>query len=45
VIGVADEDEALTVANDIEYGLSGSVWSADPDRATEFGRRINAGTI
>jgi len=45
VISVASEEEALTVANDTEYGLSGSVWSADPDRAAEFGRRINAGSI
>jgi acyl-CoA reductase-like NAD-dependent aldehyde dehydrogenase len=37
-------DEALARANDTEYGLCGSVWSADPDRATEVAERLEVGT-
>ena len=32
-----DEDEALRSANDSEYGLGGSVWSSDPQRAAQAG--------
>ncbi|GGN20003.1 aldehyde dehydrogenase [Streptomyces fuscichromogenes] len=45
VIEVRDEDEAVAIANDTEYGLSGSVWSADLERAAAVGRRIAAGQI
>ena len=33
VISYRDLDDAVARANDTRYGLSGSVWSADPDRA------------
>jgi acyl-CoA reductase-like NAD-dependent aldehyde dehydrogenase len=45
VIPYRDEDEAVAIANDSDYGLGGSVWTADPDRGTAFARRIQSGTI
>ncbi|MFI1867894.1 aldehyde dehydrogenase [Streptomyces jumonjinensis] len=39
-----DEDEAAKIANDSEYGLSGSVWTADVERGIDFARRIRTGT-
>ena len=38
-------DEAVAIANDTEYGLSGSVWSADLARSAEIASRIRAGTM
>ncbi len=39
------DDHAVELANDSAYGLSGSVWSADRDRAVAVGDRIRTGTI
>ncbi|MFD7811660.1 aldehyde dehydrogenase [Streptomyces sp. NPDC059785] len=38
-------DDAVRIANDSEYGLSGGVWSADESRALEVARRIRTGTV
>ncbi len=38
-------DEAIAIANDSEYGLSGAVWSADLERGMEVARRIRTGTF
>ena len=38
-----DEDEALRWANDSEYGLGGSVWSGDPQRAAIVAARLDSG--
>jgi len=38
-------DEAITIANDVVYGLGGGVWSADPDRARSVARRIRTGQV
>lgn len=45
VIRVADADEALTVANDTEFGLAAAVFSRDRDRAAEIARRIECGAV
>ncbi|MEV0247261.1 aldehyde dehydrogenase [Nocardia sp. NPDC050712] len=45
VIGYDDLDEAVTIANDSEYGLGGTVWTADIDRGLEVARRVETGTI
>ena len=45
VIPVADEEQALEVANDTIYGLNATVFSNDPDKAYAFARRIRSGTI
>ena len=39
IIGYADDDDAVRIANDSLYGLSGGVWSADQDRAMSVARR------
>jgi len=45
VIGFDDDDEAVRLANDSEFGLGGGVWTADPVRAYEIAKRIRAGMI
>jgi acyl-CoA reductase-like NAD-dependent aldehyde dehydrogenase len=45
VIPYRDEEEAVAIANDSDYGLGGSVWTADPDRGAAFARRVQSGTI
>ncbi|MFA7324219.1 MAG: aldehyde dehydrogenase family protein [Candidatus Nanopelagicales bacterium] len=45
VIPVDTEEEALLVANDSAYGLSGAVWSGDKERALAFARRIRTGQV
>ena len=45
VIPYEGDDEAVRVANDSRYGLSGSVWSADRDRALGIARRIRTGMV
>ncbi|WP_307835296.1 aldehyde dehydrogenase [Streptomyces adelaidensis] len=45
VIPYGTEEDAVAVANDSVYGLSGSVWSADPDRALAVARRIRTGMV
>ena len=40
-----DEDEALELANDSDYGLSGGVWSSDPNRALQFARKMRTGQV
>ena len=45
VIRYDGDDEAVRIANDSDYGLGGTVWSADPERATEIARRVQTGTI
>ncbi|TLQ46262.1 aldehyde dehydrogenase [Streptomyces marianii] len=39
-----DEGEAAAIANDSEYGLSGSVWTADVEHGIDFARRVRTGT-
>jgi aldehyde dehydrogenase (NAD+) len=41
----ANEDEAVSMANDSIYGLNGSVWSGDLDRGLRVAGRIRTGTV
>jgi acyl-CoA reductase-like NAD-dependent aldehyde dehydrogenase len=45
VIAYDDEDDAVRIANDSEYGLSGGVWTADHDRGLGIARRVRTGTF
>jgi acyl-CoA reductase-like NAD-dependent aldehyde dehydrogenase len=44
VISYRDLDDAVDRANGTHFGLSGSVWGTDTDRATEVAGRLEAGT-
>lgn len=44
VIGYTDADDAVQRANATSFGLSGSVWSADPERAAGLAQRLECGT-
>jgi acyl-CoA reductase-like NAD-dependent aldehyde dehydrogenase len=44
VIAYRDLDDAVARANDTNYGLSGSVWSPDTDRAAAVAARLDCGT-
>ncbi|MFQ5908234.1 MAG: NAD-dependent succinate-semialdehyde dehydrogenase [Thermoplasmata archaeon] len=45
IIVVKDEEEAISVANDSEFGLGGSVWTKDLEKGMRVARRIEAGTL
>ncbi|MFF7768938.1 aldehyde dehydrogenase [Streptomyces massasporeus] len=45
VIAYGDEDDAVRIANDSAYGLSGGVWSADEAHALAVARRVRTGTV
>ncbi|HEV7716169.1 MAG TPA: aldehyde dehydrogenase family protein [Steroidobacteraceae bacterium] len=44
VLKFTDVEDALRRANDTRYGLSGSVWSRDPERAAAIAARLEVGT-
>ncbi|KRA23231.1 hypothetical protein ASD65_01450 [Microbacterium sp. Root61] len=45
VFSASSDEEAVRIANDTEFGLGGSVFSTDPDRAERVARRIDAGMV
>jgi aldehyde dehydrogenase (NAD+) len=45
VIPFTDEDEAVGIANDTEYGLSATVWTSDLRTAMRMTKAIRAGTV
>jgi acyl-CoA reductase-like NAD-dependent aldehyde dehydrogenase len=40
-----DEDDAVRMANDTEYGLSGSIWTRDVGRALRVARAVESGNL
>jgi len=45
VIPYDNDSQAVDIANDSEFGLAGTVWSADTDRATEIASSVVTGSI
>src|SRR5438045_1922453 len=45
LIPFADEDEAIRIANDSKYGLSGSIWTRDGARALRVARAVETGVL
>jgi aldehyde dehydrogenase (NAD+) len=45
VIGYESEDEAIAIANNSAYGLSGAVFTADVDHGIAVARQIHTGTV
>jgi len=45
IMKVRDDDEAVAMMNDSHYGLTASLWTADPDRAVAVGDRVETGTV
>lgn len=45
VIPYDGEDEAVRIANDSDFGLGGSVWSADGAHALDVARKVESGTV
>lgn len=44
IIRYTDEADAIRIANDSDYGLSGTVWTADVDRGLNVARKVRTGT-
>jgi aldehyde dehydrogenase (NAD+) len=45
VVPFVDEDEAVSVANDTEYGLAAGLYTSDVKRAFRVAKRLRAGTV
>ncbi|MCE8536464.1 aldehyde dehydrogenase family protein [Ruegeria pomeroyi] len=45
IMPVADDEEAIALMNDCQFGLTASIWTRDTARADEIGRRLETGTV
>ena len=45
LIGYENDEDAVRIANDTVYGLSGYISAGDPDRAKDMARRIRSGQV
>jgi acyl-CoA reductase-like NAD-dependent aldehyde dehydrogenase len=45
VLPFDEEEEAITLANDSDYGLINYVWTADAARGYRVGRQLQSGTV
>jgi acyl-CoA reductase-like NAD-dependent aldehyde dehydrogenase len=44
IMKVANDEEAVALMNDSEYGLTAAIWTSDPDAAISIGERVDTGT-
>ena len=45
IMKVSDDEEAIKLMNDSQYGLTASIWTGDTDTAAAIGERIETGTV
>ena len=45
ITSYSSEEEAIELANDSEYGLSGGVWSGDEERAMRVAKMLRTGQV
>lgn len=45
IMPVRNDDEAIAMMNDCDYGLTASLWTNDPERAARVGRQVQTGTV
>ena len=45
IMKVKDDEEAVRLMNDSQYGLTASVWTSDMDKAQSLGNRLETGTV
>lgn len=45
IIEYADDDDAVRIANDSDYGLAGTVWTRDLDRGIAVAGRVQSGSV
>jgi aldehyde dehydrogenase (NAD+) len=45
LIPYEDENDAISIANESEFGLAGAVWAGDVERARALARRIRTGRV
>jgi len=45
IMSVKDDDEAIQLMNDSDFGLTASIWTQDTDAAEALGARIQTGTV
>ncbi|MEM7302841.1 MAG: aldehyde dehydrogenase family protein [Pseudomonadota bacterium] len=45
IMSVKDDEEAIALMNDSQFGLTCSLWTNDTDNALEIGRRLETGTV
>ena len=45
IMPVSDDEEAIALMNDCDYGLTASLWTSDMARAEAIGRRLETGTV
>lgn len=45
IMSVKDDEEAIALMNDSQYGLTCSLWTNDTNAAMEIGRRLETGTV
>jgi acyl-CoA reductase-like NAD-dependent aldehyde dehydrogenase len=45
IMAVSGDDEAITLMNDSEFGLTASIWTADLEAAERIGGEVATGTV